>query len=121
MACGRSKVTLGAIPYDNLYEKQQRSTECLCDGLLADLSGKKQNVSSAMIQSDAWARKLDCIFTQSGLTPMERTVMVRRYIDKMEDNQMISETDGYTNVDTIFQTAIEKISHVMEKEAGMAL
>ena len=53
------------------------------------------------------------------LTLMERTVMVRRYIDKMEDNQMISVTDGYTNVDTFFETAIEKISRI--KKAGMAL
>lgn len=116
-----AKVTLGAVPYDNLNRKRQRSPEYLCDGLLADLSGKKQNVSNAMMQSDAWTRKLDRIFTQSGLTPMERTVMVRRYIDKVEDNQMISIIDGYTNVDTLFRTAIEKISHVIEKEAGMAL
>lgn len=116
-----AKVTLGAVPYDGLDGKQQRSPECLCDGLLADLSGKKQDVSNAMIQSDAWTRKLDCIFTQSGLTPIERTVMVRRYVDKIEDNQMISMIDGYTNVDTIFRTAIEKISHITEKEAGLLL
>ena len=116
-----AKVILGAVPYDGLDGKQQRFPECLGDGLLADLSGKKQDVLRTMMQSGTWVRKLERIFTQSGLTPMERTVMIRRYIDQMEDNQMISATDGYTNVDTLFETAIEKISHVIEKEVGMTL
>ncbi len=116
-----AKVILGAVQYDVLDGKRQHPPECLGDGLLADLSGKKQDVFRAMMQSDTWARKLDRIFTQSGLTPMERTVMVRRYIEKMENNQIISAIDGYTNVDTLFKTAIEKISHVIEKEVGMAL
>lgn len=115
-----AKVILGAVPYDGMDGKQKRSPECLGDGLLADLSGKRQDVSCAMMQSIVWAWRLDRIFTQSGLTPMERTVMVRRYIDK-EDNQTIRAADGYTNVDTLIETAIEKIGHMMEKEAGMTL
>ena len=116
-----TKVILGAVPYDGLDGKQQRSLECLGDGLLADPSGKKHNVSSAMMQSKALARKLNHIFTQSKLTPRERTVVIRRYIDKLEDNQMISAIDGYTDVDELFQTAIAKISHVMEKEAEQSV
>lgn len=116
-----AKVILGAVPYDGLDRKLNRSPECLCDGMLADLSGKERDVFRAMMQSVAWARKLDRIFTQSGLTPMERTVMVRRYIDQLENNKMISATDGYTDVDTLFETAIGKISRVIEKEAGTAL
>lgn len=115
-----AKVILGVVPYDGSDGKQQRPSEYVCDGLLADLSGKKRDILRTMRQSSAWARKLDRIFTKSGLTPMERTVMVRRYIDKMEDNQMISVTDGYINVDTLFETAIEKVSRIIEKEAGMA-
>lgn len=116
-----AKVILGAVPYDGLDRKCQRPPEYVCDGLLADLSGKKNNVSHAMIQSDAWARFLDHIFTQSGLTPQERTVMVRRYIEKIEDNQVIGAIDGYTDANALFKAAIEKVSRTMEKEAGMAL
>ena len=116
-----AKIILGAVPYDGFGGKPDRSPECLCDGLLADLSGKKLNVSRTAMQAGLRAEKLDRIFTQSGLTPMERTVMVRRYIDKIKDNQTISAINGYTDVDTLFKTAIGKISRVIEKEAGTAL
>jgi len=116
----KAKAILGAVPYDGLGGKQQRPPECMCDGLLVDLSGKNHDVSRAMIQSGQYARKLDLIFTRSGLTPVERTVMVRRYMDKM-DNRMINAADGYTDADALIKAALEKINRTMEKEAGMEL
>lgn len=121
MLAEKARVILGAVPYDSPGWEQRHPTESLCDGLLADPSGKNRDTYLAAMRMNAGAERLDRIFTHSRLTPEDRTVMVRRYIDRIEDSSVISEMDGYANADTLLETALAKICYMMEKEAETML
>ena len=111
-----AKVILGAVPYDAPDWEQKHSPESLCDGLLADLSGKTDDVLDAVQHFLSCVDEFNSIINKAGLTPMERTVIIRRYIDGIKDNWIINETDGYANAGTFFNTAAAKISDIIERK-----
>ena len=121
MLTEEAKDILSAVPYDAPDWEQRCPTVSLCDGMLADPFGKSRDVFHAVLCFHACAVELNCIITKAGLTQAERTVIIRKYIDGIKDNQMINKIDGYDNAGKLLETAVMKICRMMEKEDGREL
>jgi len=114
MLAEEAKISLGIVPYNDPGWEQRRSTESLCDGLLADPSGKSSAFFLALLHFHSCVAELDRMITKSGLTRAERTVAVMWCINNIKDNQIINEIDGYDNAEMILEAAATKLSRMMD-------